>query len=178
MAAAGGVDRITAYCLELVGSLQRAGVQPEPLAILLAAHKRWGVITVAAKMLPVAEVWRLGVLLVDTDGQLWVAGRTTRAAERQRRSFQAASLEERRDIAATALKAGYDLGQSVNYDAARLDLAALTESPEADGVVAWHDDVLRVRWRAGADLAGAPTVEEYLSERTALLLTPPQRSTD
>jgi hypothetical protein len=35
-----------------------------------------------------------------------------------------------------------------------------------------------VRWRAGAPLESAPTLEQYLAERVGLLVDPPLGATD
>ncbi len=114
-----------------------------------------------------------GALILWT-GALWAAGGATRAAERGRAGYQSISREERRDLAAAALRGGYEIGAPVNFDAAPLlldeiDLRALGR----DCPIGWADDEVRVRWRPGAPLEGASTLEGFLRERAALLIDPP-----
>lgn len=166
--------RAARSCTEAVAALRQAGVQPEGLAEYLPEARRLLVFPKPATMRPLGEVWRLGTLLLDTEGGLWAAGRATRAAERGRVGYQSVSREERRDIAAAALRGGYAAGSPVNFDARPLsfDEAALrelgTESP-----IGLADGEVRVRWRSGASLEGAPTLGQYLYDRVALLIDPP-----
>ena len=151
--------------------LQQASIRPEALAEYVPAGKRLLVLPRPATMRPLTEVWRLGSLLLGVDHSLWAAGPSTRAAERGRLGYQSLSREERRDIAAAALRGGYALGQSVNFDAVpiHLDEASLHELNEGLPV-GFSNGELRVRWRAGAPLEGAPTLARYFKERAALLI--------
>lgn len=179
------MDRATRACAETVRALREAGVPPEGLAEYVPEGRRLLVLRRAATMRPLGEVWRLGALLLDTGGQLYAAGRATRAAERGRVGHQSVSREERRDIAAAALRGGYLAGAAVNFDAVALpigvrgpgggDPAAYSAGAAALAAlpVGFHGGAVRVRWRAGASLDGAPTLEQYLAERAALLIAPP-----
>lgn len=172
--------------LAAVGRLQAAGVEPEALAEFVPAGRRWLVLPRAATMRPLGEVWRLGALLLGTDGTLYAAGRATRAAERGRPGYQSASREERRELAAAALHGGYPAGTPVNFDVTQIRLVELVtrhDPPEPEtpaehplplGV---HDGELRVRWRPGASLDGAATLDAYLAERVELLVNPPLATT-
>lgn len=129
-------------------------------------------------MRKLGDVWRLGNILLDTAGTLWTAGQATRAAERGRPGYQSASREERRDVAAAALRGGFAAGSPVNFDAAPLPLDIDSVRALGDqSPLGWADNELRVRWRAGATLSGAPTLESYLRERADLLIHPPLAST-
>lgn len=167
-------DRAIGACTEAAAALRQAGVQPEGLAEYLPETRRLLVFPKPATMRPLGEVWRLGTLLLDTEGGLWAAGRATRAAERGRVGYQSVSREERRDIAAAALRGGYAAGSPVNFDARPLpfDETALRELG-TDSPIGLADGEIRVRWRSGAALDGAPTLEEYLRDRVALLIDPP-----
>ncbi len=153
--------------------LRALGIEPEALAEFVPVRRVF-LIRRAATMRPKGDVWRLGTLLVSADQQsghpLFVAGPATRAARRPHPGNQSISREERRDIAAAALAGGYPEGRTVHYDAVPipLDDAALRElGPEHPlGVV---DGELRVRWRAGASLVGAPTLADYFNERIDLI---------
>ena len=174
--AAGAWSRARAACDATVTSLQAAGIAPKALANLVP-ERRVMFITKRATMQQLGEVWRLGTLLLGTDGALYAQGRSTRSRERGRPSYQSESREERRDIAAAALRGGYEEGSPVNFDASLLlaasaavpdQFAASTSSP-----VGLFDGEVRVRWRAGAPLAGASTLSAFLAERAGLLINPP-----
>lgn len=145
-------------------------------------------------MRPMGAVWRLGVLLLVSPEDhvsppprsrrrqdpapslpLWlVAGPSTRSAERGRPNFQSASREERREIAAAALRGGYPVGTAVHFDAEPLpmDEAGLS-ALGADSPVGLYLGEARVRWRAGVPLASAQEFGRYVSERVGLLVDPP-----
>lgn len=168
-----------------VARLQATGIKPEALAEYVAP-RRVLLVNRPATMRPIGEVWRLGTLLlgapIDTPPEpsktpqaspltLWAAGHATRAAVRPHPNNQSVSREERRDIAAAALKGGYAEGTPVNYDAVQilLDEASLlalnTGSP-----LGFANGEAHVRWRAGASLHGAPTLQAYLDDRIGLLV--------
>lgn len=172
---AAAAEHAARACSEAAAALAAAGIEPEALAEYVAP-RRVLFVTRPATMRQLGEVWRLGVLLLGTDARLYAVGRATRAAERGRPGYQSVSREERREIAAAALRGGYEAGASVNFDARPIPL-------DADGVASLASDLpvgaadgeLRVRWRPGAPLAGAPTLTDYLAERVGLLIDPPFR---
>lgn len=166
--------RASRACAETVTALRRAGIQPEALAEYVPEGRRLFVLPKAATMKPIGEAWRLGSLLIDTAGTLWAAGRATRAFERGRPGYQSASREERRDIAAAALRGGFPEAAPVNFDARQLPLhGEAVQALSAEEPIGWADGEIRVRWRAGAPLEGAPTLASYLHERAELLVHPP-----
>ena len=168
------LDRAAHACADAVAALQQAGVPPEPLAEYVPEGRRFFVLPKPATMRAIGEVWRLGSLLLDAEGRLWAAGRATRAAERGRIGYQSVSREERRDIAAAALHGGFATGTTVNYGAGQLPLDEdSTQAPGAEAPIAFANGEVRVRWRAGASLEGAPTLAQYLTERVNLLIDPP-----
>lgn len=174
----GAEDRAIQACTATLEALQRAGVAPEALAEFVPEGRRFLVLPRAAAMRPLGEAWRLGSLLLSTTGDLWAAGRTTRAAERGRPGYQSESREERRDLAAAALRGGYLEGTPVNFDARQLSLdESAVRELSADEPIGLADGEVRVRWRAGAPLEGAPTLESYLHERADLLINPPLAAT-
>ena len=166
-------DRAARSCADAVAALQLAGVLPEAIAEYVPEGRKLFVLPRPATMRALGEAWRLGSLLLDTEGGLWVAGRATRAAERGRVGYQSVSREERRDIAAAALRGGYAEGFPVNFDARpiSLDEASLRELGPTDPIGLAESEI-RVRWRTGASLDSAPTLEQYLRERVALLVDP------
>lgn len=170
-----GVEgRAAELCRDTARRLTEAGVPIEHLAEFVPARRRLWVLTLPASMRPLSEVWRLGRLLLDRKGQLYSGGRITRAAERGRLGYQSLSREERRDIAAAALRGGYEAGTAVNFDALPLPLELATlESLGSDSPLVFAGGELRVRWHIGADAEMAPTLDRYLRERSELLLNPP-----
>ena len=138
-------------------------------------------------MLKLGEAWRLGVFLLrntEHGVSLYAQGRSTRAAERGRPGYQSQSLEERRDIAAAALRGGYAPGTAVHFDAQELpldpDSLRRLEETSPLGLVedaATGELELRVRWAPGTSLEHAPSFERYLTERVGLLVDPPPTST-
>ncbi|QBE49506.1 hypothetical protein [Leucobacter triazinivorans] len=210
----GAAERAARACAEAAEQLRAAGVPAEALAEYVAPRRvlLW---TRPATMRPLGDVWRIGPLLLGGSGELYALGRATRAAERGRPGYQSLSREERREIAAAALRGGYETGTPVNYDAVRIPLGPdesgpdpetpeAPEAPEASGAprapgaasadsaapaggpltpstgstrrelpVGVADGEFRVRWRAGAPLAGAPTLRDFLAERVELLISPP-----
>ncbi|WP_125100377.1 hypothetical protein [Leucobacter chromiireducens] len=177
---AGATARATAACTATAERLTLAGVEAEHLAVL-EPPRRVLLWTRPARMREIGRVWRLGTLLLGTDGALYAAGRATRAAERGRPGYQSLSREERREIAAAALRGGFASGAPVNFDATEIPiedpaaLAALAASGPDGGAelpLGLADGEVRVRWRAGAPLAGAQTLAAFLSERAELLRSP------
>lgn len=170
----GPEDRAVAACLATVSALQQAGVPSEALAEYVAPGRRLGIFPKPATMRHLGHVWRLGVLLLDTDGALYGLGRATRAAERGRPGYQSVSREQRRDLAAAALRGGHPEGTAVNFDAVPLPLSATGLAGLPEGApIGLSEDEVRVRWRAGAPLSGAQSLEHYLRERAELLINPP-----
>lgn len=160
-------------CAAAAERLRGAGVPAEALAELVP-ERRVLLVRRPATMRPLGEVWRLGPLLLGTDGGLLLAGRATRAAERGRPGYQSLSREERREVAAAALRGGYPEGAPVNFDAVplRLERDALA-SLDAAAPIGLFAGAVRVRWRPEAPLDGAPSLERFLDERVELLIDPP-----
>lgn len=165
-------------CVDAVSRLTSAGVEPEALAEYVPPRRAF-LRTKPATMHPLGQVWRMGPLLLGTSGELYAAGHATRAAERGRPGYQSVSREERREVAAAALRAGYPTGAAVNYGAVLiLDESTAVSQDDSELPVDISGGEVRVRWRAGAPLNGAPTLAAFLSERVALLVHPPQGATD
>ena len=125
----------------------------------------------AARMMPIGRVWRLGVLLVGADGQLFATGRVGRAERPVRRSTPAASIAEQRAFAAAAVKGGFAEGETVNFGAVPVDPAEL-EASGASGPVVVVGDALFVRWSPAQPDALTP-LDRYLADRVELLVNPP-----
>ncbi|WP_336659006.1 hypothetical protein [Leucobacter sp. USHLN153] len=156
--------------------LEAAGVEREALAEFVPARRGF-LRRKPAVMRPVGEAWRVASILLAPDGTMYALGHATRSAERGRPGYQSVSREERREIAAAALRGGYPVGTPVNYDAAPLpldpdDVEALRSAPQSLPV-GFAEGEVRVRWRIGAPLSGAPALSDFLRERVDLLIDPP-----
>ncbi|WP_205881161.1 hypothetical protein [Leucobacter insecticola] len=171
------VERGARACAESVTALTRASVPREALAEYVPPRRAF-LRTKPATMLPLGEVWRLGALLLDGSGSLYGAGSATRSAERGRPGYQSNSREERREIAAAALRGGYPIGTAVNYGAILLPLAEAARAQDPDSPIGFTDGEIRVRWRPGASLDGAPTLATFLADRVELLTDPPSARAD
>lgn len=125
----GAAERAVRACADAAERLRASEVAAEALAEYVAPRRvlLW---TRPATMRPLGEVWRIGPLLLGASGELYALGHATRAAERGRPGYQSLSREERREIAAAALRGGYPAGTPVNYDAVPIPLAA-GQAPEA-----------------------------------------------
>jgi hypothetical protein len=121
------------------------------------------------KIVPRAEVWRVGVLLIGEE-DVFAEGNVVRAADPGRRGFTAEATRTRAELAAAAIRGGFGEGEPAHLDAVRLDLGALGRG-ESTGPLALVGGVPHVRW---SPAAGYTPLAGYLEERIALLLHPPQ----
>jgi hypothetical protein len=164
--------------------LQAASVPTEALAEFQPVRRRFLVFTAAARFIPVTEVWRVGRLLLSTQGDLYAHGATTRSAKRLRLGLQSASQELRRDLAGVAFNSGFAEGAEVNYGAQPipLDPEELVEhlrNTNAEQLpVAVVDGEIRVLWRPGMPAHEAQTLSAYVNERIALMIHPPGQDSD
>ena len=150
--------------------LGRHGARDEALAEHVPERRTLG-IPRAARMTPLGRVWRLGVLLVDTEGRLFATGRVVRAERPVRRSTPAAAIAEQRAFAAAAVKGGFAEGETVNFGAAPVDPAEMERSG-ASGPIVMVGDGLFVRWNPTQPDALTP-LGRYLADRVELLANPP-----
>ncbi|MGI9823555.1 hypothetical protein [Agromyces sp. Marseille-Q5079] len=153
--------------------LAAAGARQEALAEYVAERRVLG-IPRAARMTPVASVWRLGVLLIDDGGGLHGTGRVVRAERAARRSITAEAVAEQRALRAAAVKGGFAEGETVNFDTQPVDLGELARDA-ASGPLVVRDGEVHVRWSPTQPDALAP-FERYLAERVDLLAHPPERA--
>jgi hypothetical protein len=170
-AAAGAVARAREAVGRAVRALAEASARTETLGEYVAGRRVLG-IPRAARMTPIAPVWRLGVLLLDAEGRLYATGRVVRAERAVRKSIAAESVAEQRAFRAAAIAGGIAEGETVDFDAhpIPLDVEALTAA--SGPLVLGYDGVL-VRWNPSLPDALMP-LEAYLSERVDLLIHPPQ----
>jgi len=155
-----------------VDRLGTAGPRDEALATFVAP-RRVLLFTKDAVMVPVSRVWRLGVFLLDRDGTFYETGLTTRAVEPGYPGYQALSTESRRGYRAAAFKGRFARGETVNFDAAVVDLdpGSLRSS---SGRLFLRGDRPLVRWNASATDDTAIAFDAYVADRVTLLLQPPE----
>ncbi|MWB97323.1 hypothetical protein GB864_01915 [Agromyces sp. MMS17-SY077] len=155
---------------EAAARLREAGARDEALAEFVPARRRLG-LPFAPRMRPLGRVWRLGVLLLDAEGGLRATGRVVRAERPVRKSVTAESVAEHRAYRAAAVKGGYAEGETVVFDAAPIDAAALAAGGSSGPLVVQGGRVL-VRWSPNQPAAVADFAS-YLRDRVGLLVDPP-----
>ena len=95
---------------------------------------------------PAGRAWRLGVLLLDSDGTLYATGSVTRAiVPKDFNSDKTVAGDERREIQRAAARGSFRTGESVNFEWTRL-------TPEQ-----------------AAELVAPASLEGYLQSRLDLL---------
>lgn len=153
-------------------ALRESGARDEALAEFVP-RRRAMLITREPVLRPIGRVWRLGVLLLDADGALRATGQLVRATPPGRTQYISLSAETRRAFRAAAERGHITPGDTVNFDAAPVDLSV--EALRAgSGPLLLVDGRVRVRWNASASTADAIDVADYLRDRVDLLLNPPE----
>src|ERR1700761_6867872 len=124
----------------LVAELDGAGAPDEALAEFVPS-RGIGPFATAEKFRPLGRAWRLGVLLLNRSGRLYLVGEVTRAIEPGRAAVNRSALGERRRSLRLAAARSYPKGEAVNYGFASVDtsedvvLAASGPLSESDGAV-------------------------------------------
>ncbi|MBG6237542.1 hypothetical protein IWX78_000485 [Mycetocola sp. CAN_C7] len=149
-----------------VASLSAAGARDEALAEYVPERRVFGVPRKPV-LRPLGRVWRLGVFLLGADGTLYETGLTTRALEAGRPAYQSASAEQRRAYRAAATRGRFPHGETVNFDAVRVELDSIRM---AGGRLFVDGDQARVRWNPTAEPVDFAS---YLTDRVELLAEPP-----
>lgn len=172
-AAGSAIARARELLTQVAEELRTSGARHEALAEFVSERRVLG-IPRAARMTPIGRVWRLGVLLLDADAMLYATGRVVRAERPARKSVTAESVAEQRAFRAAAVKGGIPEGETVNFDAAPVDLDELGRGGASGPLVldAAAGEVL-VRWSPSQPDALTP-LDAYLRDRADLLAHPPQ----
>lgn len=168
-AAADARAAIDAAMVRLSAALARTELLAE-----LHTPRRIGPFRRRPAFLAIAEVWRLGVLLLaaapDGTGLLFATGAVTRAREPRHPNFTSVSGEERREVREAARRAGFADGQTVDYDARPLPL---DDTLGSIGPLVLRDGRLFVSWNATRAPDSLVPFDAYLAERVGLLADPP-----
>jgi hypothetical protein len=152
--------------------LTEAKARDEALAEYVPA-RRVMLITREPTMVPVARVWRLGVLLLGISNGLWATGSITRVLEPGRPAYQSESAERRRAFRAAAVRGHFPKGETVNFDARPIELDALARDGSSGPLLLDGGRTL-VRWNATLGPESALPLDEYLDDRVGLLIEPPE----
>jgi len=118
---------------------------------------------------PAGRAWRLGALLLMSDGALHATGKVTRAIVPLRGvTNRSPEADQRRAERLAASRGGFAEGENVNfgYTPIALDGDALLRG---SGPLSVRDGEVLVRWAPGD---GVTPLERYLHERVALLTAP------
>ena len=172
-----GAGEVTEVLGEARGRLAEAGVGTVRLGRLVVPP-RWLAALRSPRVVPEAEVWPLGVILLDAGpGPLraWAAGEVVRARPAARRGYQAESQRRRGELAEAAFRGGFAEGEAAHLAAGPIDVAGIGAAApdDASAPILVVDGVPLVRWSRSADPA---PLAPYLAERVALLLAPPERA--
>lgn len=170
-AAGRAIARARERIADAVVALREAGARHETLAELVP-ERRMLRIPRAARMTPIGNVWRLGVLLLDESGGLYGTGHVVRAERAARKSVTAEAVARQRAWRAAAVKGGIAEGETVDFDTAPVDLDELGRAG-ASGPLVLRDDAVLVRWSPAQPDALTP-LDAYLRDRVDLLVHPPE----
>jgi hypothetical protein len=151
-----------------VERLRAADAPQEELAERVPPRRVLGVVPRPATMRRLGPVWRLGVLLVTPDARLFATGVVTVADRRVRPGHQALSAHARQELRRIALRAGFEEGTTVDFDARPIDLDDPAALRDPAGPVVLAAGGVGVRWTPSVD-ALVP-FDRYLDERIDLLL--------
>jgi len=153
--------------------LSAVGARTESLAEL-RIPRAIGPLRRAPRFVPMAQVWRLGVLLLESApgeaARLFATGSVTRARDPRHPNFTSVSGEERREVREAARRAGFAAGETVDYDAWPLPL---DDTLGAVGPLVLRDGALFVSWNGTRSPESLTPFADYLAERVELLADPP-----
>lgn len=157
--------RLHQLVTESVRRLVAAGARDEALG-LQKRGRGIAMLRTADSMVPVARAFRLGVLLLGHDGELWSVGKITRAVAPGRPQGLSASVDQRRADRLAASRGHFVEGEVVHYDWA--PIAQDSETLRAGtGPLRLRGDDIVVHWGpASGDLR---PLEEYLRDREEVM---------
>lgn len=139
-----------------------AGTPRERLGEWATSRKILG-IGRAPRIVPVAEAWHLGVLLIGLEAVL-ATGEIVRARAEVIRGYTAESQRARAEVAAAARRGGFDEGETVHLGWQVIDLAAV-DAGGSSGPLSVAAGIPQIRWSAGG---GIRPLRDYLDEQVGL----------
>lgn len=165
--AARAADALRELLAQTVVELELRGVPDQALAELRRPRAILG-FRRAPVMQPVTRAWRLGVLLLGRDGELFATGSVTRSVAPLHANNQSESQEARRAIRKAAFDGPFREGEIVNHGWRRLEIdpESLAAGQEP---LSLRGDQAVVRWAPGLGDQGLMPLERYLADRLDLL---------
>lgn len=165
---------LAANLTRIVAELEAGGARTETLATLVERRPLLGV-SRRPIMRRVSRVWRLRELLLDERASVYRVGSVIRVAKQpDHYSEQSTLAAERRRVQLAAVRSGFELGETVNYDATSLELSDAKGRDAHPGIEVSDGEVV-VHWgavpgAASADgAASASPLVPYLDDAVALL---------
>lgn len=152
---------------QTVVELELRGVPDQALAELRRPRAILG-FRRAPVMAPVTRAWRLGVLLLGHDGDVFATGSVTRSVAPLHANNQSESQEARREIRKAAFDGPFQEGEIVNHGWRRLSIDAESLAAGQEPLSLRGDRVV-VRWAPGLGEQGLMPLERYLADRLDLL---------
>jgi hypothetical protein len=147
--------------------LQHRDAPAEALATLTKG-RGIGTLRTAPHFVRVGQAWRLGVLLLDVNAQLYATGEVTRAVEPQLAvTNRSAAADRRREFRRAAVRGKFDDGETINHGFTPLELASLGTDDFVGPLTLRNDNVMVVWSAVGA--TGLMPLANYLAERAEIL---------
>jgi hypothetical protein len=138
----------------------------------LKTSKGLGLLRRPPVMVPLNRAWRLGRLLLDDDGNLFLAGKLTRAVEPGRPTNLSSSVEQRRADRLAASRGHFSPGEVINYEVTPIAVDA-TSLENGEGPLSLDGENVLVRWEKTGGQEANSRLDAYIAERMSLLTLGP-----
>ncbi|MBC7590156.1 MAG: hypothetical protein H7226_03800 [Salinibacterium sp.] len=156
---------LAALLQRTIADLQARGTHDEALGAVKPG-RGFGPLSTATKMVRAGRAWRLGVLLIDPNAELYETGSVTRAIVPLRAvTNRSAEAEARRDDRRAAARGNFPEGEVVNFDYSPIERSAAALEAGLS-ILSIVDGVVMVAWHA----TDPPRrLDTYLADRLGLL---------
>jgi hypothetical protein len=149
-----------------IAELTRRGLHDEALGAFKPS-RGVAIFRTADAFVPVGRAWRLGVLLLSSDGRLFALGEVTRAVEPKRAAVNRSPAgEERRAYRAAASRSAFPTGEAINFNFEPIALHAASLTAGSAPLFV-RDGAVQVIVDPAS--GGSADLERYLADRTAVL---------
>lgn len=149
-----------------VATLDELGAQDEALAVI-REPRGFSVFKSRSAMVPVGRAWRLGVLLLNRELQLFETGEVTRAIEPLIAvTNRSQAAEDRREFRRMAARGPFPAGETINHGWHELPLD-IESLRVGSGPLSIDGDTIRVRVGSAPGQGTAP-LDRYLADRASL----------
>jgi hypothetical protein len=148
-----------------IETLKKTGAPIEALGELRRG-RGVGRLRTAPALHPVGHAWRLGVLLLTADGELFATGEITRAIQPQVAvTNRSETAERKREFRRAAVRGRFPEGETINHGFTPIALDA-DSLAAGSGPLSVDNGTVVVRWSAGL---GTRPLAQYLDDRARLL---------